>query len=114
MEKENWKDVPGFNGRYSVSDMGRVKGAKGLISTYISNRGYVRLKLYQAREKGVKRVTHNFYLHRLVAKAFVGNPNGLGTVNHISFDKKDNRASNLEWMTLQDNIQHYYSHKKLF
>lgn len=107
---EIWKPVEGYEGLYEVSDSGNVRSLsrkagkvhiKGRILKPFQNRnGYLCVCL--SKEGTTKTVG----IHRLVATAFVPNPNGKETVNHINECKNDNRASNLEWLTLQENI-HY-------
>ena len=92
---EIWKDAPGFPG-YQVSDAGRVKrsiNGKMLRPVRYSN-GYYVVNL-SGRRIGV---------HRLVAMAFVPNPDGLPQINHKNEIKTDNRAENLEWCTAKYNI----------
>jgi hypothetical protein len=109
--KEIWKDVIGFKNIYQVSDQGRVKSLytkNGHGKTYrehymvgsYNNGGYKRLLL---NRDGV-RTYANF--HRLVALAFIPNPENKKTINHINGIKDDNRVVNLEWATLQENITH--------
>ena len=114
---EIWKDVIGFESHYEVSDYGRVKRKKGLtyykdgrvaqfsetiLKPTINHKGYERVYLSIGSKKYSK------YVHREVAKAFIENPKGKLTVNHIDCDKRNNRASNLEWMTNQENIRHAF------
>lgn len=91
---ENWKDIIGFEGLYQVSDLGRVKsfynGKERILKGRDNSRGYPMVILYNDKSKQVS-------VHRLVAEAFVPNPNNLPQVNHINEDKHDNRADNLEW-----------------
>ena len=103
---EEWKDIPGYEGLYTVSNMGRVRGYTQkdrrvlFASPKITNKGYLRVRLSK------NSVERKLSLHRLVAEAFVPNPNKLETVNHINLDKTDNRAENLEWLSVADNIRH--------
>ena len=115
MSEEIWKDVQGFEGRYQVSNLGRVRSLDRLIETeypYIrkgellnpsmnSGRGYLRVSL----SDGHRNYKH-FEVHRLVAIHFVdGYKQGL-VVNHINKVKTDNRAENLEWCTYQYNLKY--------
>lgn len=114
---ENWKDIAGFEGKYQVSDLGRVKclgyyievttrfktytrsvSAK-IINGRVNNFGYLVVEL----QKG-----NAFQVHRLVAEAFIPNPESKRTVNHIDGNKQNNSLSNLEWNTYSENIVHAY------
>ena len=112
---EEWKDIRGFEGRYQVSNMGRVRSldryslnerprlVKGqILKTVIPNTGgYYRVSL----SDGNRNYTH-YEVHRLVALHFVpGYKEGL-VVNHKNEIKTDNRAENLEWCTFQYNINY--------
>ena len=95
---ETWKDVPGYEGLYLVSDRGRVLGIKrGLQSPATDEYGYLRTSLCKDGEM------RSFYVHRLVALAFIPNPEGKETVNHLNEDKQDNRVENLEWASVPEN-----------
>lgn len=99
---------------YEISDLGRVRriiyncryGARNLTVPKICNpacasNGIVAVTI---KWSGVK--TKKIIIHREVAKAFVPNPNQKETVNHKNGVRMDNRANNLEWMTLKENISH--------
>lgn len=97
---EVWKDIAGYEGLYQVSNLGRVK-RDGRIKTLSVDRGgylYVWLSKH-SKMKCLK-------VHRLVADAFIENPNGKRTVNHIDGNKKNNQVDNLEWATHSENIIH--------
>lgn len=101
---ENWKDVAGYEGRYQVSDQGRVRGVTGkVLSPNRQNSGYHIVHLYL----GGKATRKPALIHRLVAAAFV---QGAGPdVNHKDGDKKHNAASNLEWATKSENMLHAHA-----
>lgn len=107
---------------YSISRDGRVfshlvhRGPRPALIDYSvckelkahkNHRGYLQIKLMQKDPERVKIKT----IHRLVAEAYIENPNNLDTVNHINEDKLDNRVENLEWMSNADNID--YSQAKV-
>lgn len=100
--EEIWKDVEGYEGKYQFSNLGRVRGfvrVRGRILTpHVNRDGYLQANLSSGGK--VRRQ----YIHRLVAKAFVPNPNDFNEVNHIDEDKTNNRADNLEWCTHEYNI----------
>jgi len=104
--REIWKNIKGFENLYQVSNMGRVRslkfGKKKIMKLTPNKQGYLRVKLYKNGE------TKDFRVSRLVAFAFVENPNPqfLKQVNHINEIKTDNRASNLEWCNCQYNIRY--------
>ena len=109
----NWKDIPGFEGLYQVSDCGQVKSCERVV--FSSKRGDQSLKerilkprlntcgyhhVSLCKEGKVK----NFLVHRLVALAFLEGNNSL-TVNHIDECKTNNHVSNLEYLTQGDNLR---------
>jgi hypothetical protein len=104
-KKEEWRDIPEYEGIYMISSRGRAKGLKGILSTYISNTGYIRLKIYKPRQKGVKRVTINLCMHQLVAIAFLDHvPCGNKiVVDHIDNDKTNNNLNNLQLISHREN-----------
>ena len=109
-KNEEWKDIPNYEG-YQASNMGRIKSlekidARGnrrkekILSPQINNSGYYRVTF--CKQSIVKR----YYVHRLVYETFNGQiPEGL-QVNHINEIKTDNRLSNLNLMTLKENLNY--------
>ena len=97
-----WK-VSDLYPNYEVSDQGEVRNAKTkkLLSLKKKIRGYVYVHLHQDGKSKVVTV------HRLIASAFIPNPNNLETVNHINYIKDDNRVENLEWV---ENKEHVLMH----
>ena len=103
---EEWKSIPGYEGLYEVSSYGRVKSLEIsytrkngimdhkpeiILSPKNNGTGYFMVCLY-------KNKTHKYYLiHRLVALAFLPNPDNLPCVNHKDEDKTNNKVDNLEW-----------------
>ena len=105
---EQWLPIPGFEHCGEVSNLGRIRSRFGKIrKTIVSNTGYDRVGL---KKIGGKNTTY-VILHRLVALAFCpGFKPGL-TVNHIDGNKRNNAASNLEWVTLSQNAIHAFKLK---
>ena len=106
MNQEIWKPIKGFENRYEISSKGRVKslnwrnhGIERIITQKEHNRGYLQVELTD----GIK--SHMFLVHRLVASAFIANPDKLPLVNHKDENKKNNDVSNLEWCTQSDNMK---------
>lgn len=102
--EEVWKDIQGYEGKYTVSNYGNVKWAnsskirKGSVNKH---NGYVYVFL---RDKQYK--SKNVRLHRLVAQTFIPNPENKPEVNHKDCNKQNNCVNNLEWSTRQENIDH--------
>lgn len=106
--QEIWKDIPGCEGLYQVSSLGRIKsfnkstkfhGAEfHYLKPCISNRGYAQVTFY---DKDKNR--HKSTIHRLVATLFIDNPNNYPCINHKDENKQNNRVDNLEWCTYKHN-----------
>ena len=94
------KDIKGYEGLYAVTSCGRVwsyKSKKFLALEEVS-RGYLRVQLYN-KGQGRKR----FLVHRLVAEAYIPNPDNLPEVDHINRNPKNNSVNNLRWVSVEDN-----------
>lgn len=101
--EEIWKPIAGFEGLYEVSNYGRVKSLtryKKVIKPIIMNSGYYQ---YQLWHKGKCRVASG---HRLVAQAFIPNPDNKPFVNHKDENKLNNFVDNLEWVTHVENCRY--------
>lgn len=110
---EIWKDIKGYEGLYQVSNLGNIK------SIYFRNNICIK-----EREKIIKKDTNkhnrqyvmlykngkrkNLIVHRLVAEAFIQNPDNLPQINHIDGNPRNNNVSNLEWCTASQNMKHAY------
>ena len=100
---EIWKDIAGYEGDYQVSNLGRVKSLyKGerILKPKRHTGGYLQTALYRNSKADYR------FIHRLVAEAFISNPENKPTVNHLDGDKTNNRTDNLEWSTQHENNQH--------
>jgi NUMOD4 motif/HNH endonuclease len=108
---EIWKDIAGFEGRYQVSNLGRVKSlervvpSKGgafrpiretIIKSYADKDGYRKVAIRLTNRNGCK-----FMVHRLVCQAFLPNVKNKPQVNHKNMIKDDNRVENLEWKSAE-------------
>lgn len=103
---EFWKDIEGYEGLYQISSFGRVKSLKSrrgvkILRPWYAGEGYLQVALKKNRT--TKR--EKFYVHRLVAKAFISNPTNLPQINHKDKNKKNNNVENLEWCDAQYNIE---------
>lgn len=101
--QETWKDIKGFENLYKVNQCGQIKARNGkTIAEYNNGTGYKKITLYKDG-KGYKK-----YIHRIVAEAFINNPEAKPQVNHIDGDKTNNAVTNLEWCNQSENMQHAY------
>ena len=99
---EEWRDIEGYEGLYQVSNLGRVrslncrghKGCIGILTPRLDGKGYEMVALYKEGK------ARNTKVHRLVAQAFIPNPNNYPQVNHKDENKINNNVSNLEWCTV--------------
>lgn len=97
---EIWKAVDGYEGLYEVSNTGKVRSLyryKRTLKPIISNSGYERVDLFKNKTR------KQFSVHRLVACAFVNNPDNKPFVNHKDENKTNNHSNNLEWVTPEEN-----------
>lgn len=104
---EIWKDIEGYNGYYQVSNHGNVKSLKGNVERILKiskHSGYPIVTLSK------NCICKTFLVHRLVAEAFIPNPDNLPIINHKDNSRDNNVASNLEWCTQKYNVN-YSKHK---
>lgn len=102
-EQVDWRDVVGFEGLYEVSDQGQIRSVKNgrILATHTMGDGYVKAEFWK---EGVRTQTS---AHRVVARAFLGEPpEGKPEVNHKDGDKLNNTPSNLEWCSRAENNEH--------
>ena len=98
--EEVWKPMVEFPELYKISNLGRVASYRKVLATYKINSGYEVVSLKVNRES-IKRL-----VHRIVAQAFIPNPENKREVNHIDGDRLNNHVLNLEWATSSENKQH--------
>lgn len=117
LTQEYWVPIPNYEGYYEISNLANIRSIKRSIPTKsgylkpekertitqrISNKGYLTVTLSSIGQSNSKHV------HRLLAQAFIPNPENKATVNHLNGDKLDNRLNNLEWATYSENAIHAY------
>lgn len=104
--KEIWKEIKGYEDKYLISNLGNVKSLNYNNTKFEKERllddknGYKRVALLK-NSKGKK-----FFVHRLVAEAFIPNPNNYPIVNHKDGNPSNNNIDNLEWCTIKYNTHH--------
>lgn len=97
-----WKDIPDFEGLYSINEYGQVLSLRKnrLLRPAIDKYGYLKVTLFKDG------VPHYRTIHRLVAITYIDKPIGKDCVNHIDENKLNNHISNLEWVTIKENDNH--------
>ena len=109
MKDEKWVQIPEYFGLYKISTIGQIisfhkRNYNKSLKERIDRAGYKTVKLSK------NGVTTTCFLHRLIASAFIPNPENKGFVNHIDGDKLNNDIENLEWCTHAENMQHAYKY----
>ena len=109
---EVWKPIVNYEGLYEVSNLGNVRGvdrldpigriSRGKIFSTKATKNYITVRLSKCGN------IKTFRIHRLVAEAFIPNPDGKPCVNHIDGNKQNNHVSNLEWCSYSENMKHAY------
>lgn len=106
--QEIWKDIQGYEGLYKISNLGNVKsmnyarrGYAKILTPKKNNCGRLWVELTNCGNK------KQFLIHRLVAMAFIPNPNNYPQINHIDENPQNNKVENLEWCTREYNIEYY-------
>jgi len=99
---ERWKNIKGYEGLYQVSNNGNVKSlvSNKLLKQCINQDGYHQVCLYKNGHK------KNMLVHRLIAEAFIPNPDNKPTINHIDGNRANNDLNNLEYATMQEQLVH--------
>lgn len=112
-QTEIWKDITGYEGKYQISSLGRVKAltfhgkpSVRILNNRVGRNGYYQVNLWQ---NGVSKC---WYVHRLVAIMFIPNPNNLPVIDHVNTIIIDNRVANLIWTTTAGNVNNPISSAK--
>jgi len=118
--EEIWKNVVGYEWLYMVSNLGRVKSINRLTMYREGRVGLTKEKILSQHShyNGYLLVTLSkdgmrckYLVHRLMALAFLPNPDNKPCINHINGVKADNRIENFEWCTQKENVRHYFKQR---
>jgi len=103
---ERWKLIPGHKGNYEISNQGRVRSFK--------KNKVGEIKKLRLGNHGYLVVLSALTVHRLVAEAFIQNPNNKPEVNHKDGNKQNNLETNLEWVTHEENQKHFWNSERSY
>lgn len=119
--EEIWKDIAGYEGLYQISNFGTIKSLSrefyqpDRFGSIYKNRTRNKILINNLSKKGYWCISltknaqrKQFYVHRLIANAFIPKVEGKNYINHINGIKTDNRIENLEWCTISENNTHYW------
>ena len=101
------KDIKNYEGLYAITSCGKIWSyyKNNFLNPYDNGDGYLKVDLYKDGKK------HSYRLHRLVADAYLPNPNRLPEVHHIDANKANNSVNNLQWITKKDNCDEMFTRK---
>lgn len=118
---EIWKEIPGYEGVYEVSDFGRVRSSKNKTTKSIRSgerKWKQRILRLKTDKNGYKRISlwknkqpKDFLVHRLVAMAFISKVEGKDYINHIDGQPSNNHVQNLEWCDHRENLMHAFENR---
>lgn len=118
-DTEIWKDIEGYENKYQVSDQGRVRSLDRVLSVFRNGKCYNKIQKGDILKKqkdtggynqvqlhdGDRKKVHTYSVYKLVAKAFIPNPENKPCVDHINTDRNDDRDCNLRWVTYKENSE---------
>lgn len=104
------KDVINYEGLYSITSCGKVWSykSKKFLKPWSNGRGYLKVNLWK------NGIPEKKLIHRLVAEAYLPNPNNYDTVDHIDFNRTNNCVNNLQWMSLHENCKKKRNNRKIY